>query len=72
MESFLKTFNVSLDVVVAVEDFLTAFSPFLHWEGFIEDDTEDEGGSCKVCHGDLGSSKEVSLVSVEILVDVVS
>ena len=35
VESFLKTFNVSLDVVVAVEDFLTAFSPFLHWEGFI-------------------------------------
>ena len=58
--------------MVLVEDFLTTFSPFLHGEGFIEDEAEDEVGSCEVRHGQLLCSEHVSLMSVKILVDEVS
>ena len=72
VESFLEALNVHFSVVVWVEDFLATFSPVLHGESVIEDDPEDEIGSCKICHSDLRGSEEVSLVGVKGLVYVLS
>ena len=50
VESILDSLNVGFGVVVLLEDFLAAFSPFLYWESFVEDAAEDEKGSCEICH----------------------
>ena len=71
VESILDALNLGFGFVVLVEDLLAAFSPFLHGEGFVEDAAEDERGSCEICHNLLLSSDRVSLVGVEVLVDVV-
>jgi len=51
---------------------LATFSPVLFGESVIEDNAEDEIGSCEICHSDLFGSEEVPLVVVKGLVDVLS
>ena len=60
VESILDARNVGFGVVVFLEDFLAAFSPFLNGEGFVEDAADDERGSCEICHSKLLSSDHVS------------
>ena len=72
VESFSEALNVQLSVVVRVKDFLATFSPVLLGESVIEDDPEDERGSCEICHSDLRGSEEVSLMGVKGLVYVLS